>query len=120
MDAMTREVNKVIEKLIWQGDKTDGTGNMAVMDGFLVQLGADDDVVDVPIAGGTTAYDGLIAVYAAMTEEQKQAYLKTKAEHERLMKTDPEYRAKVEKRHQAFLKRGKPLMNDCIMSEDEF
>ena len=69
MDAMTREVNKVIEKLIWQGNKTSGTGNMAFMNGFLVQMVADSDVVDVSIASGTTAYDGLIAVYAAMTEE---------------------------------------------------
>ena len=28
-----------------------------------------------------------------LTEEQKQAYLKSKAEHERRMKTDSEYRA---------------------------
>jgi hypothetical protein len=69
MDAMTREVNKVIEKLIWQGDKTNGTGNMAFMNGFLVQMAADSDVVDVSIASGTTAYDGLVSVYAAMTEE---------------------------------------------------
>ena len=55
-----------------------------------------------------------------LTEEQKQAFLQARAEHERRMKTDPEYRAKEEARHQAFLKRGAPLMNDCIMSEDEF
>ena len=69
MDAMTREVNKVIEKLIWQGDKTNGTGNMAVIDGFLTQLAADTDVVTEAIASGASAYAGLLQVYAAMTEE---------------------------------------------------
>ena len=69
MDAMTREVNKVIEKLIWQGDKTSGTGNMAYMDGFLVQLAADSDVVTESIASGATAYAGLLQVYAQMTDE---------------------------------------------------
>ena len=34
----------------------------------------------------------------SMTEEQKQDYLKTKAEVERKMKTDPEYRKLWEKR----------------------
>lgn len=69
MDAMTREVNKVIEKLIWQGDKTNGTGNMALMDGFLVQLAADADVIPVNISSGATAYAGLLQVYAAMPDE---------------------------------------------------
>ena len=69
MDAMTREVNKVIEKLIWQGDKTNGTGNMALIDGFLVQMAADTDVLTESIASGTTAYAGLMQVYAAMPDE---------------------------------------------------
>ena len=69
MDAMTREVNKTIEKLIWQGDKTNGTGNMAFMDGFLVQLAADASVIPESIASGATAYAGLRQVYAAMTDE---------------------------------------------------
>lgn len=69
MDAMTREVNKVIEKLIWQGDSTNGSGNMAMLDGFLVQLAADADVIPESITSGATAYDGLIQVYTSMTEE---------------------------------------------------
>lgn len=69
MDAMTREINKVIENLIWQGDKVGGSGNMALMDGFLVAFGADNDVIDVSIASGASAYAGLMAVYAAMPDE---------------------------------------------------
>ena len=67
MDAMTREVNKVIEKLIWQGDKTNGTGNMAVMDGFLVQLAADSDVI--PATAGADIYASILAVYMLMPDE---------------------------------------------------
>ena len=69
MDAMTREVNKTIEKLIWQGDKTNGTGNMAYMDGFLVLLAADSDVLTENIASGASAYAGLLQVYASMPDE---------------------------------------------------
>lgn len=69
MDAMTREVNKVVEKLIWQGDKTNGTGNMALIDGFIAQLSADSDVITESIASGATAYAGLMQVYASMTDE---------------------------------------------------
>ena len=69
MDAMTREVNKVIEKLIWQGDKVSGTGNMALSDGLLVQLAADGDVIPENIAATATAYAGLMQVYASMPDE---------------------------------------------------
>lgn len=69
MEAMTAEVNKVIEKIIWLGDKTNGTGNMQYVDGFLVQLAADSDVLTESITSGTTAYDGLVQVYNAMPEE---------------------------------------------------
>lgn len=69
MDVMGREVNKVIEKLIWQGNTTSGQGNMAMLNGFLAQMNADSDVIDVTISSGTTAYEGLISVYAAMPEE---------------------------------------------------
>ena len=53
-----------------------------------------------------------------LTEEQKQAYLKSKAEHEERMKTDPKYRATWERRHQDFLKLGKPLMG-CVIEDEE-
>ena len=69
MDAMTREVNKTIEKLIWQGDKTSGTGNMAFMDGLLVQLAADASVIPVTIAAGDDTYTAIQKVYLAMPEE---------------------------------------------------
>lgn len=69
MEAMTREVNKVIEQLIWQGDKTNGSGNMALMDGFLVQLAADGSVIPETIASGATAYAGIMQVYNSIPDE---------------------------------------------------
>lgn len=67
MDAMTREVNKVIEKLIWQGDKTNGTGNMKMLDGLLVQLAADASVI--PASAGADIYASIMAVFMLMPDE---------------------------------------------------
>ena len=70
VDAMTAEVNKAIEKLIWMGDHTASSdATIKWIDGILYQLNADSDCIDVSIASGTTAYDGLVQVYAAMPEE---------------------------------------------------
>lgn len=69
LDAMTREVNKVIEKMIWQGDTTSLDANLKWIDGFLAQFAGDASVVGVSIASGTTAYEGLIEVYSSMPEE---------------------------------------------------
>ena len=69
IDGLVDEINKKIEKLIWQGDHTSLDADLKWIDGFLYQFNADASVIDVPIASGTTAYAGLISVYAAMTDE---------------------------------------------------
>lgn len=66
---MTDEINKAIEKLIWQGDTTSQNANLKWIDGFLAQFTADSDVIDVAIASGIGAYNGLVQVYAAMPDE---------------------------------------------------
>ncbi len=53
-----------------------------------------------------------------LTEEQKQAYLKSVEEHERRMKTDPEYRARQARLDREFQKRGANLMG-CIVEDKE-
>ena len=53
-----------------------------------------------------------------LTEEQKQEYLKWKAERERLLKTDPEYRAKYEKHKREFQEHGAKLMG-CVIEDTE-
>lgn len=68
-DAITGEIVKKIEKLIWQGDKTKtGDSDLKWFNGILKIASTDSDVVDVTI-GGTSAYADIKAVYMAMTEE---------------------------------------------------
>ena len=70
IDGLTRELNKKIEKLIWQGDHTKSSDtDLKWIDGFIYQFDNDSDVVDVAIANGTAAWNAVFAVYGAMTEE---------------------------------------------------
>lgn len=62
MEGLTNEIVKKIETTIWQGVK--GTD---FIDGFLTIAGAESDVVDV-VLGGTSAYEDILKVYNAMTE----------------------------------------------------
>lgn len=39
------QVNAEVEKAIWQGNKTNGTGNLAIFDGLLTILGGEQDVI---------------------------------------------------------------------------
>jgi len=65
VDTLIGQINKGIEKLIWQGD----TGSSDLIDGFLTQFTADANVVAVTLTGVTAAYDAVKAVYFAMPEE---------------------------------------------------
>ena len=70
VDALVAQVNKKIEKLIWQGDHTQTSdADKKWIDGFIYQFDNDASVIDVSIASGKTAYEGLVAVYLAMPEE---------------------------------------------------
>lgn len=70
VEGITDELNKKIEKLIWQGDHTQSSDtNIKWIDGFIYQFDNDADVIDVSIAHGTAIYNAVLAVYAGMTEE---------------------------------------------------
>lgn len=70
MDGLVAEINKKIEKLIWQGDTTLTTNpDLKWINGLLVQLNADTDVIDVAIAYGTSAYNSILQTYMALPEE---------------------------------------------------
>ena len=70
MDGLVAEINKKIEKLIWQGDKTLTTNpDLKWINGLLAQFTADSDVIDVAIAYGTSAYNAILAMYMALPEE---------------------------------------------------
>ena len=71
MDGVTEQINKKIEKLIWQGDKTGKAGDTDLkwIDGWIKLATDDSTVIDATIASGSSAYAGLMAVYAAIPDE---------------------------------------------------
>lgn len=70
VDGVTTEINKKIEKLIWQGDTSKSTDtDLKWINGILKQLASDSDKVAVSIAANTAIYDAIKAVYLAIPEE---------------------------------------------------
>lgn len=70
VDGVTTEINKKIEKLIWQGDTTQASNtDLKWINGILKQLASDSDKVAVSIAANTAIYDAIKAVYLAIPEE---------------------------------------------------
>ena len=70
IDGVTTEINKKIEKLIWQGDTTQASNtDLKWINGILKQLASDSDKVAVSIAAKTAIYDAIKAVYMAIPEE---------------------------------------------------
>lgn len=70
IDGVTTEINKKIEKLIWQGDTSKSSDtDLKWLNGILKQLASDSDNVDVSIAANTAIYDAIKAVYLAIPEE---------------------------------------------------
>ena len=70
IDGVTTEINKKIEKLIWQGDTTQASNtDLKWINGILKQLASDSDKVAVSIAANTAIYDAIKAVYLAIPEE---------------------------------------------------
>ena len=70
IDGITAEINKAIEKLIWQGDTTQ-TSDPTVkwIDGFLAIAAADlASGNKIAITSGASAYEGILEVYMAMSE----------------------------------------------------
>ena len=70
-DAIVSEINKKIEKLIWQGDTSKTTDtDLKWIDGILEQLSDDSSViVSTSIAHGTAIYNAIKAVYMDIPEE---------------------------------------------------
>ena len=70
IDGVTTEINKKIEKLIWQGDTTQASNtDLKWFNGILKQLASDSNKVAVSIAANTAIYDAIKAVYLAIPEE---------------------------------------------------
>lgn len=69
LDMLVAQINKKIEKLIWQGDTSSSDPDLKWINGFLAQFAADSNVVTVSIASGSSAYEGIQAVYMALPDE---------------------------------------------------
>ncbi len=50
IDANLNQLGAIVEKLIWQGDTTNGTGNMALADGLYTRMDADITASVIPAA----------------------------------------------------------------------
>lgn len=59
------ETNEQLETLVWQGDTVNGTGDLALIDGFLAIASAEAGTVDVTIPAGSSALKAVRAVIAA-------------------------------------------------------
>ncbi len=75
-DGLVAELNKKIEKLIWQGDKSQTSdANLKWIDGLLEQFKDENSYLAAymvggsALAAGTSAYNAIKAVYMAMPEE---------------------------------------------------
>jgi len=69
MDGVTAELNKKIERLIWQGDTATDTADLKWTDGLLKIASEDDDVVKVNVSASGDAFEVIKKVYMAMTDE---------------------------------------------------
>ena len=69
MDGVINFLQKKIEVLIWQGDKSKTTNtNIKWIDGLLKIAGAESSTVKVSIAAATPMFDAVQAVYEKLTD----------------------------------------------------
>ena len=66
INALVDNIKAGMEKAIWQGDKASEDANLNKFDGFLKLLAAEDTVVTVTPAQGTSAYASIKEVIAAI------------------------------------------------------
>lgn len=66
IEGVRRKLAEKRELMIWQGNKTSGSGDLSLINGFLQILDADNSTVKVSIASGTSAYDAIQQVYLAL------------------------------------------------------
>lgn len=67
LDGIVSQINKKIDRVIWQGKTTTHSGT-DLIDGWLYMLDNDSDVIDVAdMPAG--AYDGILAVYMNLPQE---------------------------------------------------
>lgn len=65
IEGVVKQVIGANEKLIWQGDATNGSGNLALFDGFLTILAGEASVITDTLSGATVS-DCINAAYDAI------------------------------------------------------
>lgn len=70
-ENLIAKIGGELEKLIWQGDKTNGSGNMALMDGLYTKMLADITATVIPAAnvqakGTDTVYQRVVKLWNAL------------------------------------------------------
>lgn len=69
MDGVTNELNRKIEKLIWQGDTENEDASLKWVDGLLKIIGNDSSAITATYAKSATAFERIKTVYMAMPDE---------------------------------------------------
>lgn len=69
LDGVINAINEGVEKMIFLGDTASEDHVLKHIDGLVKILKAEADVTDVAITSGQTAYQGILAVYMAMSED---------------------------------------------------
>lgn len=69
VDGLVAEINKKIEKLIWLGDTTSQDSNLKWIDGLVKLTNGAEFTNKFDITAGASAFEGLMEVYMAMTED---------------------------------------------------
>jgi hypothetical protein len=69
IDGVVAAINEGIEKMMFLGDKASEDHVLKHINGLVKILKAEEDVTDVAITAGQTAYQGILSVYMAMPEE---------------------------------------------------
>lgn len=69
LDGVINAINEGVEKMIFLGDKDSEDHVLKHIDGLAKILKAEEDVIDVAIVAGQTAYQGILSVCMAMPEE---------------------------------------------------
>lgn len=69
LEYIREKIAEQLEKAIWQGDTASADANLKQFDGWLKLIAAENDTVNVTFASGDTAYQKILKVYMAMTEQ---------------------------------------------------
>lgn len=68
IESKTNKMTDEIDVMAWQGNKTSGSGNMALVDGFIAKLQDSTDAVYVADASGVTTASNVLAKVNAMVD----------------------------------------------------